>query len=182
MGSLDDIDLTLLRMLQENGRVAQNDLARAVGLSAPGVADRLRKLEERGVIRGYSALLDARRLGLGVTAHIAVGIAGSGYFGEFRAQVTEREEIVECHSVTGQGSHLLKVKLRDTEALEELLAEIQSWPGVQWTSTSVVLSTVKETCSLPLPEPSGEGAAGTSGARQAGVPVQVIHVPFRHHS
>lgn len=141
---LDDIDLRLIEMLQEHGRVSQHDMAVAVGLSSPAVGDRLRKLEERGVIRHYTVVVDPRKLGLDVTAFIAVGMAGSQFYPEFRARVGEHPAVLECHSITGQGSHLLKIRTESTSGLEALLAEIQSWPGVQWTTTSIVLSTIKE--------------------------------------
>ena len=86
--------------------------------------------------------------------------------------------MLECHSVTGQGSHLLKIRAENTAALERLLAEIQAWPGVQWTTTSIVLSTLKETSALPLPLPE-EG--GRRGRRQSPARRTLLHVPFRHH-
>jgi Lrp/AsnC family transcriptional regulator, leucine-responsive regulatory protein len=178
---LDGVDLTLLAMLQENGRISQHELARAVGLSAPAVADRVRKLEERGVIVGYAALLDARRLGRDVTAFIAVGIAGSKHFAPFVTRVEEHPAILECHAVTGEGSHLLKVRVESTAALELLLAEVQSWPGVQWTTTSVVLSTVKEGLAVPLPGAVAEAAQGSQG-HGPDAATQMLHVPFRHHT
>lgn len=164
-------------MLQKNGRVSQHDLARAVGLSAPAVSDRLRKLEERGVIRGYTALLDARLLGQDISAFIAVGISGSRHYGDFRTRCAERPDIVECHSVTGEGSHLLKVRVENTGGLEHLLAEIQSWPGVQWTTTSLVLSSVKESTEVPLP--AVPRAARGTGDDEPG-PGDLLVVPFRH--
>ena len=176
---MDGIDLKMLSMLQENGRVSQHELARAVGLSAPAVSDRLRKLEERGVIRGYTALLDARLLGHDISAFVAVGIAGSRHYGDFRSRAAEHPEIVECHSVTGEGSHLLKVRVANTAGLEGLLAEIQSWPGVQWTTTSLVLSTVKESTEIPLPRVP-RGARG--GDDDEPGPGDLLLVPFRHHS
>jgi Lrp/AsnC family leucine-responsive transcriptional regulator len=141
---IDDIDLKLIGMLQEHGRVSQHDMAVAVGLSSPAVGDRLRKLEERGVIRHYTVVVDPRKLGLDVTAFIAVGMAGSQFYPEFRERVGRHPGVLECHSITGQGSHLLKIRTESTSGLEALLAEIQSWPGVQWTTTSIVLSTIKE--------------------------------------
>jgi Lrp/AsnC family transcriptional regulator, leucine-responsive regulatory protein len=147
---IDKIDAHLLEMLQEHGRTSQHDLAQAVGLSAPAVGERLRKLEERGVIRNYTVLLDPRRVGRDVTAFVFVGINGSRYFEEFLAKAHECSEVLECHSVTGQGSHLLKIRTESTSSLESLLAEIQSWPGVQWTTTSIVLSTLKETTRVDL--------------------------------
>ena len=158
---LDEIDMRLLELLQEHGRTSQHDLAQAVGLSSPAVGERLRKLEERGIIRGFHAVLDPKRLGRDVTAIIFVGITGSQYYPEFRRRAVEHPEILECHSVTGQGSHVLKIRTDDTSSLEALLAEIQSWPGVQWTTTSIVLSSIKETASLALfpVERNGDGAA-----------------------
>jgi Lrp/AsnC family leucine-responsive transcriptional regulator len=147
---IDDIDLRLLDMLQEHGRVSQHDMALAVGLSSPTVGERLRKLEERGIIRYFTAVLEPRRVGLDVTAFIFVGMAGSQYYPEFRERVAAHPAMLECHSVTGQGSHLLKIRTESTSSLEALLAEIQSWPGVMWTTTSIVLSTIKESSRLAL--------------------------------
>ena len=163
---LDDIDLRLLEMLQEHGRVSQHDLAVAVGLSSPAVGERVRKLEERGIIRGFTAVLDPKLLGRDVTAFIAVGIAGSQYYPEFRQRVARHPEVLECHSITGQGSHLLKIRTESTSTLEALLAEIQSWAGVQWTTTSLVLSTIKETSALQTrsrASPDGDGNGAGAG-------------------
>jgi Lrp/AsnC family leucine-responsive transcriptional regulator len=173
---MDGIDVQILGMLQENGRVSQHDIARAVGLSAPAVSERVRKLEERGVIRGYTALLDPRALGQDITAFIAVGISGSRHHPDFRARATELPEVAECHSVTGEGSHLLKVRVGNTAGLESLLAEIQAWPGVQWTTTSLVLSTVKETMGIALPSVP-RAARGGDGEPAPG---DLFLVPFRH--
>ena len=165
---LDDIDIRLLEMLQEHGRTSQHDLAQAVGLSSPAVAERLRKLEERGIIRQFTVLVDPRRVGRDVTAFIFVGINGSHHYPEFRAKTDRHPEVLECHSVTGQGSHLLKIRTDSTSTLEGLLAEIQSWPGVQWTTTSIVLSTIKETSALALgPRPQSGYAALLDGAAVA---------------
>lgn len=142
--TLDDIDRKLLMLLQEDGRTSQHDLAEAVGLSSPATGERLRKLEERGIIKGFTAVLDAKLLGRDVTAFIAVGIDGSRFYPEFVEHAQVHPEIMECHAVTGQGSHLLKIRTHDTSTLERLLSEIQSWPGVSGTTTSIVLSALKE--------------------------------------
>ena len=158
---LDEIDLKLLEMLQEHGRTSQHDLAVAVGLSSPAVGERVRKLEERGIIRRFTAVFDPKLLGRDVSAFIFTGIAGSQYYPEFRRRVAEHPEVLECHSITGQGSHVLKIRTDSTSTLEALLAEIQSWPGVQWTTTSIVLSTIKETFALAVqPRAPGGDAAG----------------------
>ncbi|HEX6910457.1 MAG TPA: Lrp/AsnC family transcriptional regulator [Longimicrobium sp.] len=156
---LDEIDIRLLEMLQEHGRTSQHDLAQAVGLSSPAVGERLRKLEERGIIRHFTVVVDPRRVGRDVTAFIFVGINGSRFYPEFRQRVQDHPEVLECHSVTGQGSHLLKIRTDSTSTLEALLAEIQAWPGVQWTTTSIVLSTVKETSMLSLGPRAPAGTA-----------------------
>jgi Lrp/AsnC family leucine-responsive transcriptional regulator len=156
---IDDIDLQLLDLLQEHGRVSQHDLAQAVGLSSPAVGERLRKLEERGIIRHFTVVLDPRKVGWDVTAFIFVGMSGSQFYPAFRDRAGEHPAILECHSVTGQGSHLLKIRTESTSTLEALLAEIQSWPGVQWTTTSIVLSTLKETNRLRLGTRPAEAGA-----------------------
>jgi Lrp/AsnC family transcriptional regulator, leucine-responsive regulatory protein len=181
MAHLDRIDTQLLALLQENGRISQHDLAKAVGLSAPAVAERLRKLEERGVIRQFTALLNAKLLGLDIAAFIFVGVSGSKYFDEFRSRVEATPQIAECHSITGQGSHLLKIRAENTAALERLLAQIQAWPGVQWTTTSIVLSTVKESTATPLPYGGSEAPSERDLDDEAIGSGDLIHVPFRHH-
>lgn len=163
-GRIDEIDIRLLELLQEHGRTSQHDLAQAVGLSSPAVAERLRKLEERGIIRQFTVIVDPKRLGRDVTAFIAVGMAGSPHYAEFRRRVDDHPEVLECHSITGQGSHLLKIRTDSTSTLEALLAEIQAWPGVQWTTTSIVLSTLKETSALSLGPRARPDAAQTDGA------------------
>lgn len=147
---LDDIDLRLLETLQEHGRTSQHDLALQVGLSAPAVGERLRKLEERGIIRHFAAVLDPKKVGRDVTSFITVGVEKSRYYGDFIAKALEDPEVLECFAVTGQGSHLLKVRTENTTTLERLLGRIQMWPGVQWTLSSIVLSTAKETTHIPL--------------------------------
>jgi Lrp/AsnC family transcriptional regulator, leucine-responsive regulatory protein len=177
---MDAIDVRLVSLLQASGRISQNELAHAVGLSAPAVAERIRKLEDRGVIRQYTAVVDPHTVGLDVTAFISVVINGSRYYPAFMQRVVERSEILECHSVTGMGSHLLKIRTDTTRSLERLLAEIQSWPGVQSTTTSVVLSTGKEVAGPQLEEISRDLMA-REGREDAVGPAAWLHVPFRHN-
>jgi len=141
---LDPIDHRLLEILQKNARTKLNEMAQQLGLTIPTISERIQKLEERGVIKGYTAILDAKRLGKDITAFITVSIDSSKHYQMFMERARETEEILECHSVTGEGSHLLKVRAENTNSLEKLLSRIQSWPGVLSTKTSVVLSTIKE--------------------------------------
>lgn len=148
--TLDEIDIKLLELLQEQGRMSQHDLAEAVKLSSPATGERLRKLEERGIIRKFTALLDAKKLGRDITAFITVGIDGSRHYAAFVKHAQAHQDILECHAITGQGSHLLKIRTQSTSTLERLLIHIQSWPGVHWTQTNIVLSVLKETCDIPF--------------------------------
>jgi Lrp/AsnC family transcriptional regulator, leucine-responsive regulatory protein len=159
---VDDTDLRLLALLQEHGRISQQELAQTVGLSSPAVGERLRKLEERGIIRHFTAVVDAKKLGRDVTAFIFVGVSGSKQFPAFLERATSCAEVLECHSVTGQGSHMLKIRTENTSTLEKLLAEIQAWPGVQWSTTSIVLSTMKETMKLEV-RSEERGASSAEG-------------------
>jgi Lrp/AsnC family leucine-responsive transcriptional regulator len=147
---LDEIDLEILRTLQRRGRTKRSELADQVGLTIPSVSERLRKLEEIGIIRGYAALLDPVRVGLEVMAFILVEVESSKYFDDVIQRAQANEEILECHAITGEGSYLLKARTKNTSTLERLLSEIRSWPGVANTRTSIVLSSPKETTVLPL--------------------------------
>jgi len=147
---LDEIDLKLLSVLQTSGRTKRNELAEQVNLTLPTISERLRKLEEIGLIRSYHAVLEPRKVGLEVTAFIFVVAESSKYYPKIIENAQAHEEILECHAITGEGSHLLKVRTQSTATLEKLLSQIQAWPGVISTRTSVVLSSPKETTILPL--------------------------------
>jgi len=147
---LDAIDISLIDILQRHGRTRQNDLAEAVGLSLPSVSDRLRKLEEHGIITGYHATIDPKKFGKDITAFIFVTIDSSKHYHQFLDHASAVDEILECHAITGEGSHLLKIRTTDTASLEKLLAKIQAWTGVQSTRTNLVLSTRKETMRIHL--------------------------------
>ena len=147
---LDAIDLQILQTLQKHGRTKRNELAEQVKLSIPAVSERLRKLEERGVIRGYYAIVEGRKVGYGLTAFIFIEGDSPSHYAKIIEKASAHPEILECHAVTGEGSHLLKVKTHSTETLEKLLAQIQSWPGVIHTRTHVVLSSPKEDTVLSL--------------------------------
>jgi Lrp/AsnC family transcriptional regulator, leucine-responsive regulatory protein len=142
---LDDIDLTIIDVLQQSGRTRRNDLAERVGLSLPSVSDRLRKLEKLGYITGYHATVDAKRLGKDITAFVFVSVDSSRHYHQFLEHAAAQDDILECHAITGEGTHLLKVRTANTASLEKLLGRIQAWSGVVSTRTDLVLSTAKET-------------------------------------
>lgn len=154
MNRPDDIDLKILEILQNNGRTRRTELAEAVGLSVPAASERLRKLEEQGVIRGYHAHLDPAKLGVDITAFVLVSVDSSRHYQSFLDHAAGLDEILEVHAVTGEGTHLLKIRTANTRTLEKLLSRIQAWPGVVHTTTSMVLSSPKESYRLRLARPS----------------------------
>lgn len=147
---LDDTDLTLLEVLQRSARTKRGELAEKTGLSIPSVSERLKKLEEAGIIRAYLTTIDYRALGYDVSAFIAVTVDSSKHYKVFLQRVEGEDEVLECHAVTGKGTHLIKVRTRNTAALEKLLSRIQSWEGVTQTMTNLVLSSPKESTYVPL--------------------------------
>jgi len=146
---IDEIDAKILELLQRDGRMQRSDVAEEVDLSISAVSERMRKLEERGVIEEYRAVVDAKRLRLDITAFIRVSVDGSEHYPNFVDQVEEMEQVLELHSITGDGSHLMKVRTADTTALEGFLSDIQAISGVSKTTTSIVLSTFKEEGTVP---------------------------------
>ncbi|MBI4957053.1 MAG: Lrp/AsnC family transcriptional regulator [Myxococcales bacterium] len=155
---MDEINARLLDLLQLNGRATQLELAKAVGLSQPAVAERIRKLEERGIIRGYTARVDAKALGHDITAFIGVGINHPKFFEGFARKVQGLDEVLECHRVAGADSYLLKVRTRNTRTLDRLLVEVlRTIPGVTSTQTTIVLASIKEETHVQAaPEAEGE--------------------------
>lgn len=147
---LDDIDFKILEIIQKEGRTRRNDLADRVGLSLPAASERLRKLEQGGIISGYYAKLDHRMLGKDITAFIVVTVDSSKHYSTFIEHVQNTDDILESHAITGEGTHLLKIRTENTSSLEKLLAKIQSWTGVMKTTTSLVLSTPKETTVIKI--------------------------------
>ncbi len=147
---LDDIDIKILNTLQKSGRTKRNKLADEVGLSIPSVSERLNKLEEKGIIDGYYAKLNKNAFGYDIKVFIVVIMDSSKHYKNLISKVEKIPQILECHSVLGEGSHMLKAIVKNTESLEKLLSEIQSWPGVTATKTTFVLSTIKETTEIAI--------------------------------
>ena len=147
---LDRVDLKILYILQNDGRRRLADIADEVELSAPAVMERVKKLEASGVIKGYQALVDGKKVGKDITAFIGVSIGNQRDMDRFASQMMCYQDVLECHHVTGDESFVLKVKSADTASLEKLLGQIRSVEGVTRTITKVVLSTAKENQALEL--------------------------------
>ncbi|MBI4364643.1 MAG: Lrp/AsnC family transcriptional regulator [Candidatus Latescibacteria bacterium] len=142
---LDVTDRRILALLQDDAKISQAKMAGAVGLTAPSVNERIRKLERSGVIRGYVALLDERRLGLDITAFVEIFIEHPKYEAGFIEAVKTLDEVLECHHITGEFSLLLKVRVEDMPAFRRLLIEkLNTVRGVRQTRTLMVLATAKE--------------------------------------
>ena len=148
--AFDTLDRHILSLLQENCKLSLSKIGERVGLSAPSVVERIKKLEESGIIRGYTAVLDARKLGKDITAFIGVSISHPKMIGAFEKEIDRFEEVQECHHVTGGHTLLLKVKTDNTSGLEDLIRQIRSIDGVERTETTVVLSTHTEGLWLDL--------------------------------
>jgi Lrp/AsnC family transcriptional regulator, leucine-responsive regulatory protein len=166
--ALDDTDLRILTMLQEDCRTALARIGEHVGLSAPSVLERIKKLEAAGVITGYHAALDARRLGLDVTAFIGVITSHPDLIGSLERQLVALDGVLECHHVTGEYTLLLKVKTANTSSLEKLITQVRSLDGVTRTETTVVLSTHAEGSQLALHAEELPPAAHGKRARRVG--------------
>ena len=157
MSAFDQIDYQILGLLQGDARTTQMAIAEAVGLSQPAVADRVRKLEERGAIAAYVARLDPRLLGNDIRAFVGVRIAHPRHHDVFIRKILEIPEVLECHRVAGLDSYLLKVVTRDTGSLDRLISDsLRRIAGVTRTHTTVVLSAVKEETRVPAQQPEGE--------------------------
>jgi Lrp/AsnC family leucine-responsive transcriptional regulator len=155
--SLDAVDRGILRELQANARITYIELGRRVALTAPAVAERVRRLEEAAVITGFRAQLDPAAIGYPVTAFVRWTAAGPdcSQLGEVAKEIPE---IVECHRITGETSYLVKVVARDVRDLEDLIDRMMPWGS---TITSVVLSSpVRHRVLEQAPAESRKGADG----------------------
>jgi Lrp/AsnC family transcriptional regulator, leucine-responsive regulatory protein len=149
---INPVDLKILDSLQQDARIANVELARQVKMAPSAVLERVRKLEERGLIQGYEARLNAKTLGLGLVAFVFVRTderAGSDATSKALAAIPEIQEI---HDVAGEDCFLVKVRALDTEALGRVLRDrIGTIPTIRSTRTTIVLQTLKETATIPLP-------------------------------
>ncbi|KAK3582458.1 hypothetical protein CHS0354_024005 [Potamilus streckersoni] len=118
----------------------RGELAESVGLSIPAVSERLDKMQRKGVIRRFSAVVDVKKLGLDIIAFVHVNVTSLKFYPDFTKEVQTEDKILECYSITGHGSFMLKIVTRNTADLERLLSKIQNWHGVSSTTTSLVLS------------------------------------------
>lgn len=148
---IDDVDRKILAILQKNARITNAQIARELKLAPSGIHERIKKLEQRGVMTGYHTCLDAKKLGYGVTAFIFVRSddrVGSLSTGN---QLAKIGEVAEVHNIAGEDCYLVKLRCRDNEDLGRLLREkVGAIPSIKSTRTSIVMDTIKETGALPV--------------------------------
>ncbi|NWJ98819.1 MAG: Lrp/AsnC family transcriptional regulator [Chloroflexi bacterium] len=142
---LDELDLEILLQLQKDGRLSHAAIGKEIGMTGPSVYARIKRMEQEGVIEGYTVVLNPAKLERGLVAFVRVmtstGLEGDGAFEEF---ARKEPLIMECHDVDGEDSYILKVRTSSTQSLRVLLSRIRGFPAVSRTITSIVLQSIKE--------------------------------------
>ena len=149
MSDLDPLDIRLLDALHRNARSTYAELGAGVGLKAPAVHERVRRLEERGYLLGYRASVDTRRMGYELVGFVSAFTAPECSYDDFVTAVSALPEVQEIHSVAGDETFLVKVLTRSTAHLDDLLSRLKKIAGIQRTRTTIVLSTPFERTGLP---------------------------------
>ena len=142
---MDTIDTAILEALKENGRASASEISRRVRLSVPAVTERIKKLEQGGIIRQYTVKTDRYQTGQRLLAFVFVNIDRTAYIDRFRSEIVQHACVLECHHIAGAYDYLLKVALRDTQALESFLSgTLKKIEGVSGSNTVIALTTLKE--------------------------------------
>ena len=148
---MDEIDRNIVVALQQDGSSGLAELAKVAGLSVSATAERVKRLEERGVIRAWRADLDPAAVGCPLLAHVLAAVAPGADDAAFRQAMRREEAVLECHAVTGPWTYLLKLRVADLATLDAFLNEgLRSLPGVQRVETLLAIATVKESSILPV--------------------------------
>ncbi|MCB0430675.1 MAG: Lrp/AsnC family transcriptional regulator [Flavobacteriales bacterium] len=150
---LDKTDLKILRILQENGRITNLSLSQEIGLSPAPTLERVKKLENAGIIQSYHAVVDDSKVGLQIQAFIQVSLTRqvNNAIVNFKKQIHQIPEVMECYQVTGNADYVLKVIVPDISAFEELISEkLSSMEEIGSMQTTVILSETKLSRTLPL--------------------------------
>lgn len=148
---MDDTDIRALKHLMKSGRSSWAELSGVLGLSSQSIAERVRRLEETGVIRGYAALVDPGALGCETTSFIEVTLEHPKFRSNFLERIVDLQEVQECHHIAGAYDYLLKVRCASNRDLERFVSDdLKGCEGIARTVTTVVLSTAKETSEVPV--------------------------------
>ena len=141
---MDDKDRNIIDILLKDGREPASSISDKIGLSVPSVIDRIKKLQDSNVIKGFKATIDYAKLGMDVSALITIISESSEHYYDVIEKANSTTEVVDCFATTGTGSHVLFIRTNNTFTLEKLLRKIQRWPGVIRTETQLILSSNKE--------------------------------------
>jgi Lrp/AsnC family leucine-responsive transcriptional regulator len=148
---LDDIDLKILAMLQEDARIANVEIARRLKMAPSGILERIRKLKQKGVIKDFSAQLDAKALDMGLLAYVFLKTSTGKTKWDVGAMMAEIPEVLEVHDIAGDDCYIVKIRTRDTDSLYQLLRDkLGNIGSIISSRTTIVLRTVKETTKIPL--------------------------------
>ena len=143
--TIDDIDLKILNLLLQDGRMSHTAIGKETDLSGPSVYARVQRLEREGIIKGYTALLAPEKVGRALAAFVRIRTQTPGYDSEvFERFIQQEEQIVECHDIDGEDCYILKVRTASTQSLQKLLATIRSFPGITRTVPAIALQPPKE--------------------------------------
>jgi Lrp/AsnC family leucine-responsive transcriptional regulator len=156
---LDRIDRQILQLLRQDGRMPHTAIAKIVRLSGPAVHERIRKLESRGVIAGYTAVLDPKALDRDHVAFVMVTLSEGNEFAAddpIVARICDESDVLEFHRIAGEDCYLIKIRTSTNKDLERLLRRIRSIRGVARTRTTICLSTELETPTIEVPAEEGE--------------------------
>ena len=140
---LDKTDKKIIDILKISGREPASSISEKIGVSVPTVIDRIKKLQETGVIESYRAIINNKKVGYDVSAIITIISESSAQYGDLVSKAVNEKFIEKCFTTTGNGSHVLLVNVENTDSLEKLLRKIQQWPGVRRTETQIILSSYK---------------------------------------
>ncbi len=149
---IDKTNKKILNILQRNARTTNAEIARQIGKAPSAILERIRKLENKGIIQGYETRVDPEVLEMGLTAFTYVNVEEAVGSTDSGALLANIPGVLEVHYCAGQDSYLIKIRVRDTAKLAERLAEIGQIPNVRDTKSTIVLRTVKESTSLPIDE------------------------------
>lgn len=145
---MDKIDLSILKCLKENSRQTASTISQTINLSVSAVIERIRKMEQKGIIRQYTVKLDEKQLGNDLTVFISIRLEHPKYGEAFAREAAVHPNISECYYIAGDVDYLLKVMTDSSNNLEAVHQDIKQMPGVSWTKTLYVLSTIKNDISV----------------------------------
>jgi len=147
---LDSTDIQILNILQSNGKITNAELARQINMAPSGVLERVKKLEQKGIIQGYEVRLNPKALGISLSTFIQIKTSDSVGSSDIGRQLAEADEVQEVHWTAGEYNYLVKARVSSTDTLAQLMKKFGDISGVRDSRTTLVLDTLKETQALSM--------------------------------